>query len=670
MSRRAHSVAERPHRLEAPLRTCDVRARGLLIAILGCCGVVLAQGEEVPRAWDAETVHLFAALPIQDGGRIKPLDTYASFKLLQVNGRRKCRVAESDLPWPLNRMIYPHRKPMAWFLDCLFYPENARAYPMFLVEDADVLIALGAEATGPKRARYPYATLEGARHRLLELAELYARKPAKELDTRQRQLLRLAENISAFEHVLNDMVFLRRTFTVGPSPVLSDLFEGRSELRLSEVLAQACELHERFGELREGADALDDKTRAGELDAFRALFAQLDDVRMTATTLALFPPLADEDPEWLTVSDVVTLAFEPQADVSAHVAWLAQLEAMAAARDDPDRFKTLLREYHASLTGRAKARGEYDKIELEVTFYRAKLFYRALILYIACFLLIALSWVVPRSRFVNALAPIALLAPTALLVAGIVGRCIIRSRPPVTTLYETILFVTAVVVVVALAAEYISRQRIALAVGGILGVLGVLLANKYEVAHAKDTMPSMVAVLDTNFWLTAHVTTITIGYAASLLTGAMAHIYILGRLLGFKRNAPDFYNKLTRMVYGILCFAFFFTLMGTVLGGVWANESWGRFWGWDPKENGALLIVLWQLAVLHARRGGYIRDLGINMAAVFGAAIVAFSWWGINLLGVGLHTYGFTSGTMNALIAYWSFEAVVILLGAAIWYRE
>ncbi len=103
--------------------------------------------------------------------------------------------------------------------------------------------------------------------------------------------------------------------------------------------------------------------------------------------------------------------------------------------------------------------------------------------------------------------------------------------------------------------------------------------------------------------------------------------------------------------------------MGTVLGGIWANDSWGRFWGWDPKENGALLIVLWCLIILHARLGGYLREWGLHIASVLGAVVVAFSWWGVNLLGTGLHSYGFTDGIGGVVGMFYAFECVVALGG-------
>jgi len=91
------------------------------------------------------------------------------------------------------------------------------------------------------------------------------------------------------------------------------------------------------------------------------------------------------------------------------------------------------------------------------------------------------------------------------------------------------------------------------------------------------------------------------------------------------------------MIYGSICFAAFFSLVGTVLGGLWADDSWGRFWGWDPKENGALVIVLWTALVLHARAARLVRQRGMAVLAVGGNIVTSWSWFGVNQLGVGLH---------------------------------
>ena len=159
------------------------------------------------------------------------------------------------------------------------------------------------------------------------------------------------------------------------------------------------------------------------------------------------------------------------------------------------------------------------------------------------------------------------------------------------------------------------------------------------------------AVLDTNFWLATHVVTIAIGYSAMFLAGMLAAVYVIR---GFFTPSlhPELDVSLGRMVYGVLCFALFFSFVGTVLGGIWADQSWGRFWGWDPKENGALLIVLWCAIILHARWGGSIQRRGLMIMALFGNIITAFSWFGVNMLNVGLHTYGFMDKAVPALLVW------------------
>ena len=221
---------------------------------------------------------------------------------------------------------------------------------------------------------------------------------------------------------------------------------------------------------------------------------------------------------------------------------------------------------------------------------------------------------------------------------------------------------------VAIAIEAMNRQRIAVVVATVLGAGGMFLSMKYELkeaASAGDTMPSLVAVLDTNFWLATHVTTVTMGYAAGLLAALLAHVWLIGKMFGVRLDLKQSYRSLTRMIYGVLCFGLLFSVVGTILGGIWANYSWGRFWGWDPKENGALLICIWELVILHARLGGYIRDFGLCVLSVIGGVVVVFSWWGVNLLGVGLHSYGFTEGVSMILTTIYWLEALLLVLAFA-----
>jgi hypothetical protein len=117
------------------------------------------------------------------------------------------------------------------------------------------------------------------------------------------------------------------------------------------------------------------------------------------------------------------------------------------------------------------------------------------------------------------------------------------------------------------------------------------------------------------------------------------------------------------MIYGTVCFAMFFSFVGTVLGGLWADDSWGRFWGWDPKENGALLIVLWNAIILHARWGGLVRQRGFMVMAIFGNVVTSWSWFGVNMLGIGLHSYGFMDSAFPWLIAFGASQIAFMMIG-------
>ena len=141
----------------------------------------------------------------------------------------------------------------------------------------------------------------------------------------------------------------------------------------------------------------------------------------------------------------------------------------------------------------------------------------------------------------------------------------------------------------------------------VIGFLTLLVAHFLSLDG--DTFIVLQAVLDTQFWLATHVVCINLGYCDDLSSPACsASLYILFAHVLSACSTTIARQQLTRMIYGTLCFAIFFSFVGTVLGGLWADDSWGRFWGWDPKENGALMIVLWNALVLHARWGGLVEE--------------------------------------------------------------
>ena len=169
-------------------------------------------------------------------------------------------------------------------------------------------------------------------------------------------------------------------------------------------------------------------------------------------------------------------------------------------------------------------------------------------------------------------------------------------------------------------------------------------------------------MLDTNLWLATHVVCITLGYASTFLAGTLAAVYVVRGVATPSLDA-DLRKSLARMVYGIVCFAMFFSFVGTILGGIWADQSWGRFWGWDPKENGAILIVLWNALILHARWSGMVRERGMVLLAVFGNVVTSWSWFGTNMLGIGLHSYGFMDAAVPWLVGFDLLQVALIGVG-------
>jgi ABC-type transport system involved in cytochrome c biogenesis permease subunit len=216
-----------------------------------------------------------------------------------------------------------------------------------------------------------------------------------------------------------------------------------------------------------------------------------------------------------------------------------------------------------------------------------------------------------------------------------------------------------------LIAEWMTKRGLGLLVAAVGGTACMFLAIQFEASEATDTLQQLQAVLITNFWLSTHVPMINLGYAACMVAALISMIYFIQRLVGKIGPKSEEGRFLTRVAYGFIAAGLFLSLVGTVLGGIWANYSWGRFWGWDPKENGALMIVLMCLVILHARLGGYIREVGLHNCNLILGCIVVFSWFGVNQLGVGLHAYGFTDGTWPKIYGFWLSQ--MVLLGYGLW---
>jgi ABC-type transport system involved in cytochrome c biogenesis permease subunit len=301
------------------------------------------------------------------------------------------------------------------------------------------------------------------------------------------------------------------------------------------------------------------------------------------------------------------------------------------------------------------------RIEFEVQYNRFDPFMVSMALYVLAMLLVLGSWLIyPRPMLRAAFVAMSL----ALLVhtAGLAARIYIQGRPPVTNLYSSAVFIGWFAIVLAIGVELLYRNGVASLCASLCGFGTLIVAQHLSLSG--DTMGALQAVLDSNFWLTTHVLAITCGYSAAFLAGLLGAVWLLAGLsprffAGAEESAAQ---RLDRAVYGIICFAMLFSFVGTVLGGIWADQSWGRFWGWDPKENGAVLIVLWLAAMLHARAGRLIGARGFAVMAVGGNIVTAWSWFGTNMLGVGLHSYGFMDEALGWLLAFVGVNLLLMLV--------
>ncbi len=599
--------------------------------------------------WSAETIAIAETLPVQNGGRIKPLSTYAGFTMLSLHGARSMKIEGKG------GEIFKI-KPTAWMLDALFRPQLAIQQPTFRIDNSAALEAIGVETRG-KRDRYSYADIEPGRQKLGELAQSYQSIDPKSRDPLQNQITDLAANFQTYESLLGYFSFARVGIILTGSGE-----NGAPDKRadVSALMATAPQIREQLNQSQAHGGAIEPR--------LRDLLDQVLDVSNFAKFgLFILPPAnAESDPAWQSAGAAIMGVMSgadknPQSAIDDIQVLETAARSIGADGDDAT-FRKEFRAAQERIVQRAKKLGQYDSIELETSYYRTNWFLYAMVFFLIGTLAAFGMWALGKTTTGTVFSWITLgstLAGLACCVIAITLRCIIMWRPPVGNLYDTIIFIGATAVLFSLIIEWMTRRRFALGIGPILGTALIVLARRYELGDAKDHMDPLVAVLDSNFWLTTHVITITLGYSAGLLGAFLSAGYVLMRGLRLDGGDKELRRALTRAVYGMLCFTLFLSLVGTVLGGIWANYSWGRFWGWDPKENGALLIVLWTLAILHARLGGYLREWGLHFASVFTAIVVTFSWWHVNFLGVGLHNYGFTAGKGTIWAFYIAMSAVL-----------
>ena len=592
----------------------------------------------------------FGRLPVLLNGRIQPFDSVARNSLLQI--RSTGDVPTEEVPsWKFWR--HPHKlKSTEWLLEVFFRPDVADTRPIFLIHHPDLISELKLAEKGVEKSGLRYYSFAELGPVLDEISE-QGRKAGGVEDaqrtTYQKQVLKLASALSVYQQLKNS---IQPEGTADFAEMLADY-----QAALPGGLAAA-----RSQQAGKKADE-------AALRKLGVLAQQFEIVSKYALPLVI-PPL---DPAnkvaWVNVGASLLHAVG-DGGIHPAVGFYARM-ATAYGKEDAAGFNSAVAGYKNWLEPNFAR--ELAKGRAEFYFNQIKIFLHATIIYIFAFVLAgaALLTYGPAPQLSESLRRSAYyLIGLAFVVHtfGLIYRMALEGRPPVTNLYSSAIFIGWGACGLGWVLERTYKIGLGSAVAGLAGFVTLLIAH--NLALGGDTMEMLRAVLDTNFWLATHVVTVTLGYASTFVAGTLALAYVfLGIFTPLLRTkvgtdkAATLGEALTKMVYAIVCFATLFSFIGTVLGGIWADQSWGRFWGWDPKENGALLIVIWNSLILHARWGRLVGERGLMNLALFGNIVTAFSWFGVNMLGIGLHSYGFMDSAFKWLMLFNVSQGLFILLG-------
>lgn len=582
-----------------------------------CFALWFWSGVQAPKRVDGYDIAGFARLPVLLNGRIQPFDSVARNALLSISGRSTVPAADE-----------PSLSASQWLLETMTNPKKGDQRKIFRVQHPDLQGLLGAEKDGLQYYSLDELTnqLDSIEKQALKLQDAESRMgedAEKSRNPFQKDLMHLYDSL-----VLNN----RLKLNLGPSGVPN--FD--EELQVFE-------------------QALNGPANAENRRLTDGFHQRYERVAEFAYVRAVPPLPGQPRGGWADVGTSLTTAGE----IHPAVKYFAAISS-ACQNGNAAKFNKAVAEYRVWLQEN-NLYPELKKSGQEFLFNQIEPFYKSMVIYIAAVILGCVFWLnlsEPVRRTGFALLVLAFVIHTV----GLGFRMYLEGRPPVTNLYSSAIFIGWGSVALGMVLERIFKGGIGLVASGLIGFVTLIIAH--HLALSGDTMEMLRAVLDTNLWLSTHVVVITIGYASMFVAGLLAAIYVV-RGFCTRTLLPVTASALSRMVYGIVCFATLTSFTGTILGGIWADQSWGRFWGWDPKENGALLIVLWNAIVLHARWGGYIKGRGLMAMAIFGNIITSFSWFGVNMLGIGLHSYGFMDKALFWLMFFDATQVTLIILALA-----
>ncbi|HVF71569.1 MAG TPA: cytochrome c biogenesis protein CcsA [Chthoniobacterales bacterium] len=527
----------------------------LFVTTSFCLGDLMAQNAPMPVA-DSSSLDFkgWGLVAIQDGGRRKPVDTFAREALIKMTGRSTYSVGGRTWQGP------------DFILSMLLDTRDWKKEPMILVSLGELKERLGLPE---QQRRFSFEQLTGLPELNALASQAHAlRKAEKPLSRLQSEVMSVSERLTLFAHIMDGSAFL-----LVPAP------QKTTDAWLVPSSFAQFYKEEQFAPVQTQLQTMASAYSKGEGFAFSRATNQLRE-NLRQLSPQIYPPESQLRLEY----------FYNHWDGFYRGAWCYGIALVLLTI--------------AHLRSRSATPGK-----------RSYLMIAGLIVAIAGLLFHG---------------------------SGIVMRCFIAGRPPVTNMYESIIWVSFAVSFFGMIFFLRYRAAIYMLAALPVSLVALLLVHQMPIAMPSSIDP-LVPVLRDNFWLTIHVLTITLSYAAFALAMGFGHIL----LWRYARNpvAARADQPMHFWLYRVLQLGVILLAAGTILGGVWANYSWGRFWGWDPKETWALIALLCYILTLHGRLAGWWTQFGLVVASVVCFLAVLMAWYGVNfVLGKGLHSYGFGIG--------------------------
>lgn len=550
-----------------------LQARPLLVLFVFCLILRQPASAQAPLpATDSSALDFkqWGLLGIQEGGRRKPIDTFAREALIKISGRSGY-TAQDGKKWSANDLV----------LSALLETHDWKNEPIVLVSLGSLIEQLGLDKTKRRFSFQQLTTLPELQRLANEAHEL--KRAEKPLSRTQQEVMNVSERLTLLTHIMDGSAFLilpapqRATDSWVVPPSFADYYSA-----------------EKFAPVQ------------SELQAFANAYLQADGFQFAT-----------------------------------------------AARKLRDAFRNLSPNIYPT----------EKQLRLEYFYNHFDGFYRAAWCYGLALVLLASAYLRKTAGVLRGLGVTIAIGGLLFHAAAITMRCLIGGRPPVTNMYESIIWVSFAVTFFGMIFFARYRTPIYLLAALPVSLVALLLVHQMPIAMPSSIDP-LVPVLRDNFWLTIHVLTITLSYATFALAMGFGHILLWRYLRDPVAARAD--QSMHFWLYRVLQLGVLLLAAGTILGGVWANYSWGRFWGWDPKETWALIALLCYILTLHGRLAGWWTQFGLVVASVVCFLAVLMAWYGVNfVLGKGLHSYGFGIGGETYVATF--VIADLLFVGIAIW---